>query len=71
MHTDDDTLFKYQRKLWQELQWSVVTGAPVGAGFAYAALRFTRMFKKASGFDWPLYFGMPFLYWAYCKSMVH
>jgi hypothetical protein len=71
MHTDDDTLFKYQRRIWADLQWSVVKGLPVGGAFAYGVLTIVRQFKKRSGFDWPLYFGMPLFYWIYAKSVTY
>lgn len=71
MHTDDDILFAYQRRIWKELQWNVFSGAPVGLTFAYAALRCVRLFKKSGGFDIPIYFGMPLLYWVYSKSHIY
>ena len=71
MHTDDDILFAYQRRIWKDLQWNIFSGAPVGITFAYAALRIVRCFKKSGGFDVPIYFGMPLLYWVYSKSHIY
>ena len=71
MHTDDDTLYKYQRRLWTDLQWNIIKGLPVGSAFAYAFLTIVRQFKKRGAMDLPLYFGMPLLYWAYAKSATY
>ena len=53
------------------MQWVVVKGMPIGGLFGYAFMRLIRQFKKGSPMDWPMYFGMPLLYWIYAKMTTY
>ena len=53
------------------MQWNILKGAPVGLLFAYGCLSVVGVMKKRTSLDIPIYFGMPFLYWMWCKKSVH
>ena len=68
LNTDDEVLFKYQRKLWTQMQWSIISGLAVGMGFSFTCLSLVRCLKKKSALDIPLYFGVPLAIWLHAKQ---
>lgn len=71
MKTEDEVLYRYQRKLWTSLQWSIISGAPIGIMLAAAVVGGLGMVKKRGAFDVPL-FGMPaFMFYALAKKYQH
>lgn len=71
MSTNDDTLYRYKRRLWIEMNLVWIVGAYAGVLFGWLTLRFARALKKSSHLDIPVYFGIPFLIWAYARKMTH
>lgn len=71
LNTDDQVLYKYQRRLWTDLQWSILSGLPVGCIFGLMCLKTVGLFKKRSTLDIPLYFMLPVSYWIWCKKRTH
>ena len=53
------------------MQWNIIKGTPIGLLFAYGCLSIVGVLKKRTTFDIPIYFGMPFMYWMWCKKSVH
>lgn len=71
LNTDDDVLYKYQRRLYTDLQWSIISGLPIGCLFATFCLKFVGLFKKRATLDIPMYFCIPLTYWVWTKKCTH
>mmetsp|Transcript_23101 Transcript_23101/g.35777 ORF Transcript_23101/g.35777 Transcript_23101/m.35777 type:complete len:151 (+) Transcript_23101:274-726(+) len=57
MGTDDEAVFKYQRRMWKELWKEYMNQAPIFGALGYGIIRLVRRLKKASPLDVPIYGG--------------
>ena len=63
MSAEDEVLYKYQQKLKVQMQFHLMLRLPMAILLSYVCFRSIRLFKKASQYDFPIYFMAPFAFY--------